>query len=199
MAVLKSRSLVAQMIEEKQLLPTLFPDDWDASKGTWIESDPQDQPDLRAGVDKFVRSVRSVSEDRVSGEVTVSADWTDPKLAAEWANDIAARVNRTMKHRTLERTLVNIDYLQKEIEKAALVETRAASASLLEQELQKLLLVRNSDEPAFRVVDPAVAPRRPVRPRPVLTVFASMFGGLLLSVLWLLFRAFLGRTRELKQ
>ena len=38
-------------------------------------------------------SIRNVDEDIQTGLVTVTVDWSDPKLAAEWANGLVQDVN----------------------------------------------------------------------------------------------------------
>ena len=82
LAILKSREFARKFIESHNLLPLLFKGKWDSSKGRW--RNPADVPDLRDAVQKFHRSVMSVSEDTKSGLVSVRIAWFDAIRQLTW-------------------------------------------------------------------------------------------------------------------
>ena len=142
-------------------------------------ADPENWPDVSAAGDYFQKEILSVNEDRQSGIVTLAIRWTDPALAADWANRLAVRVNTVLRDRALRLSTANLAYLQSELAKADVIEMRQTTAQLLEAELQKLMLARGNEEFAFRIIDAAAPPREPVWPRPaLLVVLGTMFGGL---------------------
>jgi uncharacterized protein involved in exopolysaccharide biosynthesis len=152
---------------------------------------PPDEADRRKSitklVDKFRRSVLSVAEDRKSGLITVSVRWKDPVVAAEWANKIADQINDELRAKTLEESTRNIKYLQAQLKATDAVSLQQAIGSLLETEMQKLMLAQGTDEYAFRVIDRAQPPAKPVKPRRtalVLTAFVfGLFGSVAASLL----------------
>lgn len=175
-ATLRSRQFAQAFIEDRQLLPVFFDDEWNAAEGRWIKGDPGDQPDVRDAVKYFQEDMLSVSEDRQTGLVTLAVEWTDPALAAEWANDLANRVNSVLRERAQQLSAANIKYLENELAQANVVELRETTSQLLAAEMKKMMFARGNQEFAFRIIDSATVPKRPVWPRPVLL---ALLGGVL--------------------
>lgn len=172
-AILKSKGFAREFIESRKLMDTMLAD----RIGWFGRSD--DKPDIRVAVETFDRSVRRVSEERKTGLVTLSIQWKNGVEAANWANALVDLLNARMRNRALAETGRNVAYLQKEIATTSVVSLQQAIGRLLETEMQKYLVASGNDEFAFKVVDPAVAPRRPFWPRPVLlTALAMLLGGI---------------------
>lgn len=182
MAVLKSRGFAKDFIEARHLENVLLAHRWDAKRGAW-KGDEEDWPDVRDAVDYFDRKVRRVSEDRKTGVVTLAVEWKDPALAAEWANTMATQLNDRMRARAISESTENVRYLREEIAGNTLVPLQQSMGKLLELELQKLMLARNNREYAYRIVDTATVPRKPVRPQRVAVIAVSLLLGLLFGVL----------------
>ena len=163
LAVLRSREFSGAFIEDNNLLPVIY---GDLAEG----ADSGEAPDLRDAVRYFEDNVRTVSEDRRSGIVTLSIEWKDPDMAADWANQMVRRLNDQMRDEALKEAEKNIAYL--------------------EGELQQLMLARGNDEFAFKVVDPAQAPKIRSRPRrSLLAVVGTLFGGALAVIIVLISNA----------
>lgn len=177
-AVLQSRDFTRSFITDRNLLGVILADDWDADTGRWKAEAPEDQPDIRDAIRYFHEHVRSVTKDNQTGLITLRIEWTDPKIAAEWATDLVTRLNNDMRRRALEDAERNIGYLQGELAATNVATLRESIGSLLETELQKLMLAKGNEEFAFRVVDGAQEPKERERPRRVLIVaLAVIIGG----------------------
>lgn len=187
LAVLKSRDFAREFIQEHGLLTVLLANEWDATRSKWKAANAEDEPDLRDAVKYFDEKVRGVTEDRRTGLVTLSMTWIDADEAAEWANMLAERINSKLRARALEESGRNIEYLKEEIQGATLIGLQQSLSRLLESEMQKALLARGSAEFAFKVVDRAWVPKKPVWPRRMLVVSgavgAGLFSGMILVVL----------------
>ena len=180
LAVLRSRDLTRAFIEEEGLLTALFADKWDAANGRWLDEDPELWPDVNDAVQYFATNVRRISEDRETGLVTVAIEWTDPALAALWADSLVRRLNDFMRSRALKEAEANLGYLQSQLGSTSVVALQQAIGRLLEREHQKLMLARGNEEFAFRIIDSAEVPEIPFRPRRRLMVMvATAFGGLI--------------------
>lgn len=188
-AVLKSRDLTREFIQEQGLLPVLFAGDWDAKAGNWKQSDPEDQPDIREAVRVFDRKVRTVEEDRKTKLVILSIEWKDAKLAAKWANLLADRLNDRMRLRALADAQTNVEYLQAQLSITTTVALQQAVSRLLEGEMEKVMLARGNKDFAFRIVDRAEVPKRRSKPQRALVVVVSTVIGGALSVLFVAMRA----------
>lgn len=188
LAVLQSRAFLREFIEERELMPVLFADLWDAERGSWIVAEGEDAPDIRDGVKLLQEGVLAVSEETGTSLVELSVDWTDPEVAADWANDLVARLNDRMRQRALVDAEQNVTYLQEQLASSSLVALQQSIGRLLETELQKLMLARGNAEFAFRVLDPAVAPKNRVRPYRTLIVALAIIAGGMLSLLVIFLR-----------
>jgi uncharacterized protein involved in exopolysaccharide biosynthesis len=171
-AILKSRGFAREFIESHKLMDAML-----AQRGPSWFGGSTGEPDIREAVETFDRRVRRVSEDRKTGLVTLSIQWQDGVEAAKWANALVEQLNARMRGRALDETARNIAYLQKEMANTNLLSLQEAVGRLVETEMQKYLLANGNDEFAFKVVDAAVAPRRPFWPRPVLLLALAAFVG----------------------
>ena len=185
MATLKSDSFARQFIEREGLMPVLFADQWDAEQSNWLR--PDRAPTLNEGVELFTESVRFISEDRKTNLASIRIEWTDPALAASWANKVVAMVNERLREEAMRKAERSLEYLNRELASTNVVELRAVLYRLIETELSAKTLATVQPEYAFRVIDPAVTPepKQKIRPRRALTgIGVAIVAGLLtLSVL----------------
>ena len=182
-ALLKSRSLTQKFLEDNQLSPVLFADDWDADSGKWHAMDPRDVPTAWDAHQLFDEEIRFVTENPKTGLVTLAIEWTDPVLAKTWADQLVERVNAETRTRAIEEAERSLSYLNKQLEKTAVVELEQAIYSLVESQTKQMMLASVREDYAFKVIDPAAIPDPddPVRPRPLLLVFLGSVAGLILG------------------
>jgi uncharacterized protein involved in exopolysaccharide biosynthesis len=190
-ATLRSRKLAAEFVIENDLVKVFFDDQWDAAAGRWKTENLGSQPDITDAVRYLHEVILNVAEDRATGLVTVSVEWKDPEVAAIWADDLVRRANAAMRNLALRDAERNVTYLKNALKNNTVVSLQQTLTSLLESELQKLMLAQGEEEYAFRVIDPPVPQKEPVRPRRELLVLAAMFFGLALPTGYFVLRGFL--------
>lgn len=174
---LHSRSLLGRFITANKLLPVLFHDDWDEKARRWTTS-AEDTPTVWRGVKFFGEEVYTVDEDLTTGVITVRVEWTDPETAASWANDLVKLANEIVRIRALTEAQRNVDYLKQEISRTNVVGLQQVLYSLLESELNTIMLANDREEYAFSVIDPAAIPELPSFPnRPLTAVVGTILGG----------------------
>lgn len=181
-AVLRSRDFASKFIEDMNLTTVLLAAKWDAVEGRWKEKNPKDWPDIRDAVTYFDKNVRFTTIDRRTGMVTLAIRWKDPIVAAEWANLLVKRLNDRMRERAIFDASGNVSYLQSELSKTNVVTLQQSIGRVLETEMQRLMLARGNQEFAFRVIDPAKAPRRRSEPKRVQVVLISTTIGFALAI-----------------
>lgn len=175
-AMLKSREFTRAFITDNQLLTVLLAKKWDPSTKRW-RGDPEEWPDIRDAVEYFDKYVRNVSVDKKTGIVTLSIRWTDPEVAADWANQLVKRLNDRMRQRALIESERNVKFLQAEISANSTVSLQQSIARVLETEMQRLMLARGNLEFSFRVIDPATPPRKRSEPkRAQICIIATLLG-----------------------
>jgi uncharacterized protein involved in exopolysaccharide biosynthesis len=181
MAVLESREFLREFIQDHQLTKVLVAGltEQKLEAGTQIA----EAEDLRDAVEIFDRRVRSVVESGDDGLVRLRVEWTEPVLAAQWANLLAERINGKLRLRALGESQTSIDFLRREMASTKEIAVQQTIASLLKTEMEKQMIARGNPEFAFRVIDAAEVPKSRISPRRALIVIASASLGGLLAVL----------------
>jgi uncharacterized protein involved in exopolysaccharide biosynthesis len=194
-AVLNSRMLVEEFISRNNLLPILFSDDWDATARKWTTA-PDNTPTLWLGVKQFIEDIREIEEDSVTGVIRVTAEWEDPELAAAWANGLVKLANQIVRTRDLTEAERSVAYLQSEITKTNILGLQQVLYSLIETEMQTIMLAKVKEEYAFEVIDPAVAPElRSFPHRALVAAIGTTLGGFI-ALMVILVRLVIRREEE---
>lgn len=181
-ATLQSHGLTENFIRDNNLLPILYADKWDAERKAWKTQDPDKVPTVWKAEKKFAKKIRSIGEDKKTGLVTLTIEWTDAELAAQWAKDLVERANRDLRAREIKQSQTNLAYLNDQLTKTSVVELQKAIYSLIEAEIKKVMIANGSDEFAFRVVDPPRIAEERSSPKRGLIVAVALFLGFMLGV-----------------
>jgi uncharacterized protein involved in exopolysaccharide biosynthesis len=179
LAVLRSREFTERFLQDHDMLPILFADKWDTERKQWREG--KKVPSLSDANRFFHKKVRSIAQDKKTGLVTVSIEWSDPKLAAQWANDLVARLNAEMRQRAIVSSDASMKYLQKELTDTIAIDTRQAINRLVETTVNQRMFANVTEEYSFRVVDRALPPDLDDKVRPQRAIIAG--GGLMLGLI----------------
>jgi uncharacterized protein involved in exopolysaccharide biosynthesis len=167
-AVLWSRHLIQVFIDRYGLLQIL-------------RGHAPKAPTLWKAVGHFHDDLLTLKDDTKKGTTMVAISWTDPAVAARWANDFVALCNELIRTKALNQAQRNVDYLRDQAARQTSVEVQQALYNLVEQETKKLMLANERTEYAFAVADPAVAPEIRVSPKRTMIVLGGTGLGLFLG------------------
>lgn len=182
-ATLQSRALIERYVADKGLLPVLFASKWDKTRATWKNPAPKKEPTLWDASQMFRSRILSVNLDRLTGLVTVSAKWTDAALAAQWVNDLVNLTNASLRRNAMDEAERNISYLEQQQKKVTEIAVSDSISRLLEDQIKTEMLAQGNQEYAFRVIDPALPPRKPEWPPKALLALGGAFIGFLIGAL----------------
>lgn len=183
--VLTSRHLVEEFVKKQGLKPVLM-----ANAGK--------PATLWFAVKQFQDTIVEVHEDARKGMTSITMDWTEPAVAAKWANDFVALANELVRARAIEDSTRNVAYLKEQLLHTSSVEIQRSMYSQIESETKTLMLANARHEYAFRVIDPAVAPEIRYSPKRTLMVLAGTAIGFLVGAMLAFgFNAF-GRRKTLQ-
>lgn len=172
LATLKSRALIGKFIQRRNLAARLDK----AHEGEAAEKREWDAYRV------FINKVLKVNEDRKTGLITVSVQWSDPKEAAEWAQDIVASANEYMRSVAIAEGERNLKYLEEVAAESRQLELQKAIYALIESELKKVMLAKGNAEFALKTLDPAVVPQVRSWPKKTQIVLFSLAFGLFVGV-----------------
>jgi len=165
--LLKSRRLIEEFVKRHNGLPEL-------SRTSKVK------PTLWRTVRKFKEDVVSIRDDKRTQLTIVAINWTDPAVAARWANEFVALANELMRARAMDEAKTSITYLERQIDLTTQVDLKRVFYNLVENETKTLVLANARVEYSFTVVDPAVAPEEKFSPRRALMTLAGLaLGGIL--------------------
>ena len=182
LGVLKGRQFTEAFIVDKGLMPKLFAKKWDPVARRW-KGPPEKWPTLNKAYEMFDERIRTIDNNKKSGLITMGITWKDREEAAEWANDMVARLNAVMRTRAIEQSSRNIGYLQGELANANYVEIRDAINHLIEAQIRDRMIATATEEYAFRVVDRGYVSDKdePARPKTTLMIAAGLLLGFLIG------------------
>jgi uncharacterized protein involved in exopolysaccharide biosynthesis len=187
-ALLSSRAMAGALIDRENLMPVLFEKRWDPVAKAWKESDPKKHPTRMEAIQYFINTLVDVEYDR-TGLITIRVEWSDPVLAAKWANELVALVNHHVRSTVITESRRAVEFLEGEIAKNASVDVRQGIFRLQELNLNRVVLASVQVEYALKIIDPALPADlgRPVRPRKLFIAVAGVLLGLTIGsfvVLW---------------
>ena len=200
--ILKSRKFISEFIERHDILvPLLATKGWDEDTGELII----DTDDYDVAAEKWIRNVRPpkktipslqeaheefvdimlVSQDKISGFVTVTVEHYSPKVAKQWVNLLIEDLNSSIMLQDVAEAEQAIEYLNEQIERTSLADLREVFFGLIEEQIKTVMLAKVSEEYLLKTIDPAVVPERKSKPRRslivVLGVILGIFSGMLIA------------------
>jgi len=212
LAVLQSKAFLADFIQSHHLKPVLFYKNWDETHHRWKNEESvitslkdslksffdvkpptpitypgQEQlapgePSTMEAVEYFQKEIMSVSTDKKTNMVTLKITWIDPVQARDWANELVTILNNKLREQTIEDAEKTIDYLKKQLETVNLVELKQVIYSLIEEKVKNITLAKVQSEYVFKIIDPALVPDKPSKPKKKLIVVVSFVTSLILSI-----------------
>ena len=140
--------------------------------------------------------VLNVDTDKKTNLITVTVDWKDPALAADWANSLVARLNQYLAQQAVERSESNLKYLNEQLMSTQIEEMRKTLFDLIANEQKNVMLANTQKDFAFRVLDPAVEPDKKIKPKRSLIVIIASFVAGFLAILYAFIKQGIAKRRE---
>ena len=192
LALLKSRRFSTEFIRDRNLLPVLFADRWDAQSKSWREASwiaiGQGAPTEERAFEYFDSRIRSIAQDRKTQLVTLTIDWKDRNAAVDWANELIRRLNEEMRLRAIAESTASLARLEEQIVKTNIMAVQESLAQLIEREVKRRTVALTRVDYVFRVIDPPVAPDadNPESPKRWFVLVFSILVAILASAIFIL-------------
>lgn len=194
-ATINSRAFTDNFIQDNKLMPILFENIWSEQNKQWLVESEENVPTAWDAY-KIFDGIRSISQDKKSGMITLAVEWKDPELAAKWANQLIDRINAYQKAQAITEAKESIAYLKQELEQTSVVEMRQSIYRLIEAQTKQIMLANVRDDYAFKVIDPAVVPQEKVKPKRALISILGFMVGLMLGIFTAFFLSFIKKQKQ---
>ncbi len=213
LAKLQSRQFLGAFAERHNILPQLIaakgfdssngeliynPEIYDVASKAWQrEVDPplKPEPSFQEAYEEMM-GILAVSEDPLTGFVTVAVTHLSPLVAYDLVNLLVSDLNREMMLEATSEAQQSINYLSEQLESTQIVALEQVFYSLIEEQTKTIMLANSRPEYLFKTIDPAIAPERKAGPSRALTcVFGTLFGGFM-GVMMVLIRRYAFGIRQ---
>ena len=195
-ATLYSKVFLYGYIEDNNLLKALYENDWDYESDTW--KDPESKPSMEDAYEDFSQRI-FLNRDERTGIINFAIEWTDPKQAAELANDLITSVNTYLRDKEIENISNNIQYLQDELSQTSIVNAQAVVFKVIEEQTKAIMMANVTEEYAFEIIDPAVSPDERIKPSRRLIVMIGAMLSFLSGIILIIIKESLPKLSKLLQ
>lgn len=196
--ILKSREFLGRFIEENDLyVPIIAAKGWDRANDAliidekiyneetkvWVRevAEPLNaKPSTLETIDEL-KTLFSVSQDKITGIVKLKVEYFSPILAKNWANKLIKNLNEEMRHRDLIEAEKSISYLNEQIKQTNLADMQTMLFSLIEEQMKTKMLANAREEYVLKTIDAAVVAELKSGPKRALIVLMALMLGLVIS------------------
>lgn len=197
--VLQSRAFLTRFIRKHGLeAPLLATKGWDPKTQEW-EYDPElydyesaewlqyenvkgAMPSAWDLVVAFREKLNMV-DNKDNGMITLSLSSLSPKAAKEWVDWLIRDINEHMREQDVEEAEARVEYLEDKLSETSIAGMQQVFYQLIESETRTIMLASAQREYVFRIIDPAVIPQEPSKPKRITIVVIAVMLGLFLGFL----------------
>ena len=200
MELMKSRAFIGDFVERHSILPELMAAEaWDLESGnivfdsrlydestsTWLRTVTPPKRPLPSALEayKAFSQILTISEDSVTGFVSVSISHLSPTIAAQWVEWLIEDVNSSLRAQDIDEANRATEYLKKQVASTTLADLQAVFFELIQAQTETVMLADVRPEYVFKTIDPAVVPEEKSGPNRQLICIAGVFLGGVLGVL----------------
>ena len=214
--LLESNILRKEIIEKHQLLPILFPDNWDKEKKTWkkpgfslnplslitklqpaqpnVRKKEPGVPDTWDGI-RALNGIVKINYDMKEDIITISADFPDPDMAAKIVYYFIITLNEHMSSEAKRIAVVNKEYLERQLRETSDSLVQQKIYNLIAEKIETMMMAEVKEGFAFRVLDPPMAPDIKSKPKRAIMVIVAFMVALFLGVFVVLFRDYIKKIK----
>ena len=196
LAILTSRSFIEEFAVRRNIKPILFKELWDGDKKEWEDGL---EPTAAQTYEVMTANVIDINIDRRTNLISFSVVWSDPKTAADWANQMIEDLNEKIRFEEVAEYKRSISFVEEQLNEyqqdhvlsdlftqTSKTTLRGVMISLVEQLTKKVMVANVRDEYAFKIIDPAVVPEKKYKPSKTNIVIISFLSGVFLGLFLIL-------------
>ena len=157
---------------------------YDATQNKWVRDFTYPQKLIPSSQESFsiFKEQIIISQDRLTGFVTIVAKHQSPYVAKNWVELIVDEVNSFYREKDKEEAEKAANYLNMQIIETNFSEIKQVTAELLEQEIQTLTLIEANDFYVYEYIDPPAVMEEKSEPRRSIICIIGAFIGLIISI-----------------
>lgn len=178
--VLKSRELTGAIVREKNLLPVLFEDDWDAAAKKWKDEAPKTED-----IHKALQTLLDVKPDKKKNVMTVGFQSKDPEQAKQILDYFVVGMSEFLRQQKLEEAVAQQKHLYQQLAQTTDPLLKNKLYELIAKQIETETLAKVQKYYSFNIIDPSFVPERKFKPKRaqicLLTVVVAFFIAIFLA------------------
>ena len=195
--VLKSKKFLIEFINKNNLKPVLMASMFFDEKSdelilnnkmfdgnAWLNNSNGEtlEPSDLATYDRFVSENLTILRDPKSRVISIVISHFSPVVTQKISTELIDKINAEMKNSDIKDAKLAIEYLKTELELTKVEDSKKIFFSLIESQYQKLMIAKAKPEYVFKVLDPAMRPEEPIKPKRIILLIVSFFVAFILSI-----------------
>jgi len=178
--VLKSRELTGAIVREKNLLPVLFEDSWDAAAKRWKDEAPKTEDTYKA-----LQASLEVKPDKKKNVMTVGFQSKDPAQAKQILDYFVVGMSEFLRQQKLEEAAAQQKHLYQQLAQTTDPLLKNKLYELIAKQIETETLAKVQKYYSFNIIDPSFVPERKFKPKRaqicLLTVVVAFFIAIFLA------------------
>ncbi|MEY3017954.1 MAG: hypothetical protein RL336_1089 [Pseudomonadota bacterium] len=193
---MRSIGFVETFINENDMYPMLFKEHWDENRQAWKNDF---KPDVR-WASLNLNSIRAIDFNDDTELLKIHFTYTDPKLAAQLANNFAPSFNRYIKNKQTQIISKRRDFLNQRLSETDNLELKRSIFRMIESQLAAESLLIARDDYPLEVIQPALPALYKSSPQRKQWAAISFVGIFIMGVVTVLGSVLIGKIKNgLKQ
>jgi LPS O-antigen subunit length determinant protein (WzzB/FepE family) len=157
-----------------------YTDAFDGVTGKW-KNNNIGKPSNQISYKKFLKSIE-INKNSKTSFVTISFSHHSPIVSKEWLDLIVKNINKVMQDEDRLLLQDSVSFLTSALEKNNIKAVDKALNSLLESQIQGLMLVNTNSDYIFKSIDSPISPEEKSSPQRSIIVIVGIFIGIIVSI-----------------
>lgn len=157
---------------------------FDINNGKWvrvIEFPKSVKPSAQEAYEVY-REILKIDVNQKTSFIELSIDHHSPKIAKKWVEIIIYQINESMRKIDTEVAKKSITYLNESSQLTKIESIRDVIATLLENQMQVLMLAASSSDYVYKIIDSPIEPETKSKPNRTLICILGTFLSIMLSL-----------------
>ena len=176
----------------------IYDDDiFDVKNNKWVREVDyplQATPSQQEAYTKYIEILK-LSTDNETGFVSLSIIHESPFVAKKWVDLIILNINESMREIDKRNAEKSIDFLNQTSNTTPIMSIQEAISSLLEIQMQTLMLASSNEEYVFKIIDSPRVPEIESSPNRAIICIIGTLSGFFLSLIYIFFGHFIKTSR----
>ena len=162
---------------------------YDSVKRIWIRKPPKFKPiePTHIEIDKFFKNQFSVTENRLTGFISIKYQHQSPEFANQFINLVIQELNNVSRKKDIEESLKAISYLSDYLKNTEIRDIQNSVNALIEGQLKTLMLANMREGYIIETIDPSFVPETKISPNRALYCILATFIGFFFSLVIIAF------------